>query len=166
MNGTPGGLSERKVYRTCLVDNQEKQKMKKNIANILLLVSAFCALSVATAQGQAKVGWGSGGKMQVSEDGTSADQSSITNFHIGGYVDIPLAAGLSMRPGFFLQGKGTKDDRRNTTFNYQTLDIPIHALFHLPIGGGRLSSAPWSFRPSRLQPWPSQYQPFCHVHRF
>lgn len=77
----------------------------------------------------------------VSDDGDIDDNKSLTSFHVGGYVDLPLAPVLSLQAGVMLTGKGAKynwnGDASNSLeakTNPIYLEIPVNIVGKIPLG--------------------------------
>lgn len=64
--------------------------------------------------------------------------SAILSFHVRAYTDIFLDDKLSLQPGISLNGRGGKEGESFTTYTYQSLDVPVNLLYHVPWGNGSI----------------------------
>ncbi len=71
------------------------------------------------------------------------DANSLTSFHAGIIVDLPLVQGLALQPGVMLSGKGSKVEYNSSAFGRYTakvnplyIEVPVNLLFKPAIGAG------------------------------
>lgn len=97
---------------------------------------------VSISNGQTKFGVQAGlnlSKLRTQHGGNTVDgHSSVTNFHLKGYADIFVTNNISVQPGLSLMGRGGKEADPITTYNYQSLDIPVNILYHIPLKGNSI----------------------------
>jgi len=74
-------------------------------------------------------------------NGNERDTKTTTNFHLTGFVDLPLKGNFYFQPGLSLQGKGaTFVDNSNFTITQNTLglEVPLNFIGKLNAGPGKL----------------------------
>ncbi len=108
----------------------------------ILLATAF-ALTVSFANAQLKYGLKAGvnfANVTVNGSDYSLSPSSVTSFHLTGFVDIGLNENFSFQPGISFQGKGFKSKEEEDGFyvkekaDYSYVEIPLNAVYSLPAG--------------------------------
>ncbi len=116
--------------------------MKKKI----LFVTFLCMLAGMSAFSQVKLGIKGGINFAdlkyEPQDQTHGipDANSLPSYHLGVIVDLPLASMLSLQPGVFYTGKGSKlkysgDNWDFTqTMNPTYIEVPVNILFKPTIG--------------------------------
>ena len=70
------------------------------------------------------------------DNGANPETSTITNFHITGYADIPFSTNFSFQPGLSLQGKGGKFSDNGTVEVKQStmwLEVPLNLVAKVPL---------------------------------
>ncbi len=111
----------------------------------MILSCLAIGLSVAAmAQGRIgiKGGWNLANITNTNSGGVD-NSSSLSSFHIGAIADVPFSPIISLQPGIFYTGKGTRiergDDKSTTylksTTNPQYIEIPVNLVGKLPLGG-------------------------------
>lgn len=75
-------------------------------------------------------------KYHFSSGGGTSETNTTTNFHVTGYMDAPIGAGVSIQPGISLQGKGGETSSSTTTVKQNTLwiEIPVNLVAKIPVG--------------------------------
>lgn len=75
------------------------------------------------------------------DDAENPETDHATNFHVTGYLDLPLGGMFSVQPGLSLQGKGAEyfdDDilgtRVETKENVMWLEVPVNFVGKIPLG--------------------------------
>lgn len=80
--------------------------------------------------------------LTISDNGETDDKKMLSSFHVGAYVDLPLAPVFSIQPGLMLSGKGTKytigdpssgGDYLETKLNPIYLEVPVNAVGKIPL---------------------------------
>ncbi|GEP95241.1 porin family protein [Chitinophaga cymbidii] len=115
--------------------------MKKEIVLSLLAVGVSAA-----AMAQVRVGIKGGlnvANITTTNSGAVDDSRSLSSFHIGAIADLPLSEILSIQPGVFYTGKGSKlergDEGSTTYFRSETnpryIEIPVNFVGKIPVGG-------------------------------
>lgn len=122
--------------------------MKKNI----LLLTAASVLGL-TAMAQVKPSTNKGGiiikggvnsaNITINESGSVDDAKSLTSFHVGAVLDLPLSTGLSLQPGLYYTGKGSKTQNGQetsssfyrATSNPRYVELPVNLVGKVPLGG-------------------------------
>lgn len=122
--------------------------MKKNI----LLLTAASVLGL-TAMAQVKPSTNKGGLMikggvnsaniTINENGNVDDAKALTSFHVGAVLDLPLSTGLSLQPGLYYTGKGSKTQSGQetsssyykATSNPMYVELPVNVVGKIPLGG-------------------------------
>lgn len=101
-------------------------------------------LSVA-AMAQVRVGvkggWNIANVTNTNSGGTD-NSRSLNSFHVGAIADLPLSEIISLQPGVFYTGKGTKIETGEegsaayfkTTTNPQYIEIPVNLVGKIPVG--------------------------------
>jgi len=101
-------------------------------------------LSVA-AMAQVRVGvkggWNIANVTNTNSGGTD-DSRSLNSFHVGAIADLPLSEIISIQPGVFYTGKGTKIESGDvngatyfkTTTNPRYIEIPVNFVGKIPVG--------------------------------
>lgn len=76
-------------------------------------------------------------KIKTIHDGKTVDgNSTMTNFYLKGYANIFFNNNISLQPGIALISKGGREPSSFATYNYQSLDIPVNILYHVPLTNG------------------------------
>lgn len=73
------------------------------------------------------------------DDGDNPETDHATNFHVTGYLDLPVGRMFSVQPGLSLQGKGAEYfDTENTELKDNTmwLEVPVNLVGKIPLGLG------------------------------
>lgn len=115
--------------------------MKKKI----LLLATLCLIAGSAAFAQVRFGIKAGVNMAdmkyEPKDQTNGtpDANSLTSFHAGVIVDLPLASVVSIQPGLMLTGKGSKIKYTGVVDGTQKInplyvEVPINILFKPTIG--------------------------------
>lgn len=116
--------------------------MKKKI----LLMTGLCVLAGMTAFSQVKFGLKAGVNFAdlkyEPQDETHGvpDANSLTSFHAGVIVDVPLAPVVSLQPGVMFTGKGSKLQYSGANWDFTTkvnplyVEVPVNILFKPTIG--------------------------------
>ena len=122
--------------------------MKKNI----LLLTAASVLGL-TAMSQVKPSSNKGGlilkggvnnaNITINESGSVDDAKSLTSFHVGAVLDLPLSTGLSLQPGLYYTGKGSKTQNGQetsssfyrATSNPRYVELPVNLVGKVSLGG-------------------------------
>lgn len=114
---------------------------------ISLLAAAFLiAGTVAQAQtttstiGGTKWGLKAGvnlAKYSIGKDNAdNPTTDNTTNFHVTGYLDLPVGSMFSVQPGLSLQGKGGENTVLGVNYKINTMavEIPVNLVAKMPIG--------------------------------
>jgi hypothetical protein len=72
----------------------------------------------------------------LKEKSTNDAQSTVTNFHITGYMDSPLGSMFSIQPGLSLQGKGSNSFNGLIKQNTMWIEVPVNLIAKFPIIAG------------------------------
>ena len=122
--------------------------MKKN----LLLLTAASLLGLTT-MAQVKPSANKGGliikggvnsaNITINESGSVDDAKALTSFHVGAVLDLPLGEGVSLQPGLFYTGKGSKtqsgQENSNSyykaTSNPMYVELPVNLVGKIPLSG-------------------------------
>lgn len=115
----------------------------------ILLFSALAVSSLFVKAQDLKYGLKAGvnfANQKASISGISISSSSVTSYHLTGFVDIGISENFSFQPGLSLQGKGAKSDIKDddsganfkSTENISYLEIPLNAVYYLPAGSGKV----------------------------
>ncbi|MGE7778034.1 porin family protein [Chitinophaga sp. NPDC101104] len=110
----------------------------------MMLTCVAIGMSVA-AMAQVRVGVKGGWNVANVSDANSGsvDKSrSLNSFHIGAIADLPLSPVLSLQPGVFYTGKGTKLERGEsdglnyfkTTTGPRYIEVPVNFVGKIPVG--------------------------------
>lgn len=72
------------------------------------------------------------------EDDDNPTTENNTNFHVTGYVDLPISNMFSVQPGLSLQGKGGETSTSLVTAKVSTMNIevPVNLVGKIPVGMG------------------------------
>ncbi|MGX5818270.1 porin family protein [Chitinophaga lutea] len=97
--------------------------------------------SMAQVRVGVKGGWNIA-NVTTSNSGGLDDSRALNSFHIGAVADVPLSPVLSLQPGVFYTGKGSKLERGEpgdaayfkTTTNPQYIEIPVNFVGKIPVG--------------------------------
>lgn len=71
------------------------------------------------------------------DDGDNSSTDHATNFHVTGYLDLPVGGMFSVQPGLSLQGKGAEfsdDDVTEVKDNTMWIELPVNLVGKIPIG--------------------------------
>ncbi|MFD2162920.1 porin family protein [Paradesertivirga mongoliensis] len=71
------------------------------------------------------------------DDAENPETDHATNFHVTGYLDLPLGGMFSVQPGLSLQGKGAEFfDSGDTEVKDNTmwLEVPVNLVGKIPLG--------------------------------
>ena len=79
--------------------------------------------------------------ISFNENGNIDDANMLVSFHAGIQGDFPIASFLSLQPGVFVTGKGSKTQAGNTsdanyyraTTNPIYLEVPLNLVFKAPL---------------------------------
>lgn len=110
----------------------------------IVLSCMAIGLSVA-AMAQTRVGIKGGYNLAniTTGSGGNVDESkALSTFNVGAIADIPLSPILSLQPGVFYTGKGSKLERGNegsttyfrTSTNPRYIEIPVNIVGKIPVG--------------------------------
>ncbi|WP_374164362.1 porin family protein [Arcticibacter sp. MXS-1] len=110
---------------------------------LLLITAMFAAAGSANAQDGLRFGVKTGinfATLKMKSGEYSSSNSSVTSFHFGGFVDVPVSARLSIQPGLTLSGKGMKmgEDDDDTKANLMYVDVPVNAVTRIDAGPGKV----------------------------
>lgn len=115
------------------------------------MIPALLAAAMTTAKAQSdddtrlrfgvKAGYNAA-NLTISDNGDVDDKKVLSSFHVGGYLDLPLAPVFSIQPGLYLTGKGTKytvgdknsDNWMESKLNPIYLELPVNAVGKIPLG--------------------------------
>ncbi len=81
--------------------------------------------------------------VSIANNGSIDDAKTLVSFHAGLQGDIPIVPFLSLQPGIFFTGKGSKTQSGNTTdANYYRatsnplyIEVPVNVVLKVPMGG-------------------------------
>jgi len=81
--------------------------------------------------------------VSIAKDGSIDDAKTLVSFHAGLQGDIPIVPFLSLQPGIFFTGKGSKTQSGNTTdqsyykatSNPMYIEVPVNVVLKVPVGG-------------------------------
>lgn len=123
--------------------------IKNTTMKNLLLIPALLAFGATSALAQdddTRLRFGIKGgynaaNLTISDNGETDDKKMLSSFHVGAYVDLPLAPVFSIQPGLMLSGKGTKytvgdkdsDNWAETKLNPIYLEVPVNAVGKIPL---------------------------------
>jgi len=70
------------------------------------------------------------------DDGDNPTTDNTTNFHVTGYLDLPVGGVFSVQPGLSLQGKGGENTIAgiNYKINTMAIEVPVNLVAKMPIG--------------------------------
>lgn len=71
------------------------------------------------------------------DDGDNSTTDHATNFHVTGYLDLPVGSMFSVQPGLSLQGKGAEyvdNDNLEIKDNTMWLEVPVNLVGKIPLG--------------------------------
>lgn len=71
------------------------------------------------------------------DDGDNPTTDHATNFHVTGYLDLPVGSMFSVQPGLSLQGKGAEfsdDTNFEVKDNTMWLEVPVNLVGKIPLG--------------------------------
>lgn len=114
--------------------------MKKLLFPLLALLTG-----TITASAQLQFGIKGGvnySNITITNSGETDDNRGIATFHVGGYVDAPLAEVLSIQGGLMVSGKGAKytwsSSGINSSLEAKTnpiyLELPVNLVGKIPLG--------------------------------
>lgn len=126
--------------------------MKKTLIATLATAAILASCFNASAQILDRTSFGIlGGLTSSSSTAKGADASTVSQYHVGAAVQIPISGGFSIQPGILYQVKGMKlDNWKNSTVteiadNFQTkvgyLEIPVQIQW----GPDLLAFRPYAF---------------------
>lgn len=80
--------------------------------------------------------------VSIANDGSIDDAKTLLSFHAGLQGDIPIVSFLSLQPGVFFTGKGSKTQSGNTTdanyyratSNPMYIEVPVNVVLKVPMG--------------------------------
>lgn len=124
--------------------------MKKMILLPMLVAGAIAAnaqeMATPPANDWMHVGFGikagyNNANLSIDDDGTVEDKNSVSSFHAGIYLDLPLAPVFSIQPGLMVSGKGAKytvgDKSSANWYEAKTnpiyLELPVNAVGKIPL---------------------------------
>jgi hypothetical protein len=116
----------------------------------IMLIPAVMLLTAVTGYTQSKAdtrprfgikGGFNAANITIDNEGTIKDKKAVGSFHVGAYADLPLLPILSIQPGVFVSGKGSKytvgDNESNNYTEVSTrplyLEVPVNAVIKIPI---------------------------------
>lgn len=81
--------------------------------------------------------------VSIAKDGSIDDAKTLVSFHAGLQGDIQIVPFLSLQPGIFFTGKGSKTQSGNTTdatyyratSNPMYIEVPVNVVVKVPMGG-------------------------------
>jgi Outer membrane protein beta-barrel domain len=114
--------------------------MIKQIFSIILLSSFLNTLHAQNSSVFLKGGLNLA-NVSYNNNGNIDDANMLLSFHAGIQGDLPITSFLSLQPGFFVTGKGTKTQAGNTTdANYSRattnpiyLEVPLNLVLKSPV---------------------------------
>lgn len=123
--------------------------MEKNIRTTMkkiFLLAAVASLSAVGgfAQGNFILKGGvNQANISITKGGDVDEAKTLTSFHAGFAVDVPLADGLSLQPGLLFTGKGSKTQQGKetdasyfkATSNPMYIELPVNLVGKIPLGG-------------------------------
>jgi len=132
--------------------SSKKYLMKRNAIKLAVL-SGFVVMATVGAKAQTSPQkpvsfWIRGGynaaNISTNADGGINDAKTLSTFHAGATVDIPVAPVLSVQTGLLLNGQGAKtnwyvdegnksDNYVKTKFNPLYLQVPVNLVAKLPV---------------------------------
>lgn len=80
--------------------------------------------------------------VSIAKDGSIDDAKTLVSFHAGLQGDIPIVPFLSLQPGIFFTGKGSKTQSGNSTdasyykatTNPMYIEVPVNIVLKVPLG--------------------------------
>lgn len=120
--------------------NKRKLTMKKSF---LVLVGALATMATYAQGGFILKGGVNRANITITKDGTVNEAKTLTSFHAGFALDLPIADGLSLQPGLLFTGKGSKTQQnKETDQNYYRassnpmyIELPLNLVGNIPLGG-------------------------------
>jgi hypothetical protein len=122
----------------------EKIIMRK----ILMLLVGICIINSAISQKKDATFFIRGGvnlaNISTTSSGDIDEAKTLASYHVGAFIDVPLASIVSLQTGLLYTGKGSKTeiyaDNNNRSDNYYKIqtnpfyfEIPVNLAFHFPI---------------------------------
>lgn len=110
--------------------------MKKTI---LMLLVAMATVSVSAQRFGVKAGLNLSSYYGSDADGAK----TLAGFQLGGLYELPLSGGFYLQPEVLLTLKGAKVDDSGTNMKLKPfyLEVPVRAMYKLPVGSGKLTLA-------------------------
>jgi len=108
--------------------------MKKTI---LVLLVAMATVSVSAQRFGVKAGLNFSNYFS----NKNYDFKTVTGFQLGGLYELPLSGGFYLQPEALLTLKGAKLDYKDIRMKPFYLEIPVRAMYKLPVGSGKLTLA-------------------------
>lgn len=115
--------------------------MKKKVA-VFFLAATFVTGSLKAQESSVFLKGGVNlANVSITDDGNVDDAKMLTSFQVGLQGDIPVASFLSIQPGLFFTGKGTKTQMGETsdanyyraTTNPYYIEIPVNVVLKAPL---------------------------------
>ena len=114
--------------------------MIKKISFFILSIPIFYSVHAQNSSAFLKGGVNLA-NISYNENGNIDDANMLVSFHAGIQGDFPIASFLSLQPGFFVAGKGSKTQVGNTsdanyyraTTNPIYLEVPLNLVFKAPL---------------------------------
>lgn len=81
-------------------------------------------------------------KIKFKAEGMSIEGKTLTAFTLGGFASYEVSDQVNIRSGLMYTGKGTgfnipgEEGSTNPTLKISYLNVPVHAMYKLPVGGG------------------------------
>ncbi|WP_346317153.1 porin family protein [Chitinophaga sp. YIM B06452] len=114
--------------------------MTKRIV-LLCMATGLSVAAMAQVRVGVKGGWNIANVTNTNSGGTD-NSRALNSFHVGAIADLPLSEIISIQPGVFYTGKGTKVERGEpgdvayfkSTTNPQYIEIPVNFVGKIPVG--------------------------------
>lgn len=108
--------------------------MKKTI---LVLLVAMATVSVSAQRFGVKAGLNFSNYYGSDSDGAK----TLAGFQLGGLYELPLSGGFYLQPEAVLTLKGAEIEDSNVKLKPFYLEVPVRAMYKLPVGSGKLTLA-------------------------
>jgi len=116
--------------------------MKLKLISLSFLLAGIMNFSYAQKSSVIIKGGLNLANVSINSNGDIDDAKSLVSFHAGLLGDIPVVSFLSIQPGIFFTGKGTKTQSGNTsdanyfraTSNPLYIEVPVNIVFKAPMG--------------------------------
>lgn len=121
----------------------QKIKTMKQKLTLFILLTGFFVNSFAQQSSVFIKGGFNLANVSVKDDGSIDEAKALPSFHVGLQGDVPVIKNLlSIQPGLFFTGKGTKTQSGNTndanyykaTSNPLYIEVPVNVVAKLPLG--------------------------------